>query len=594
MYLKKIGSRSGARMVTLFTLIGVVVLALFIDASLNYLMVTRFRNGQEASVSLSLGQIRVNLEGEVNVNFSLVYGMAASISCHPDISSMEFDSLARIILKRSDALKNIAAAPDFVIRFIYPLEQNEKALGLDYRRNPKQWPSARAVKETGRMVLDGPLSLVQGGTGLVARIPVFNDETGDFWGLVSAVIHFDQVIRKSGIQLEANQLSLALRNKASKEILWGDSDLFKNDADAVVMDVSVPSGTWEIAGMPQHGWATDAPETWSIHIALIIFAVLAMVIAVQQKRNEQKLIESENRLKAMSRSSHDALIMIDSDDRITFWNPSAVEMFGYSEKEMLGQKLHDFITLPEELGDVARGLAMFAKTGDGPVMNSIMEMKAIKKSGEVFPVERAVAPFLLEGKWCAVGSIRDISARKEAEARLTALATTDSLTGLSNRRHFFELSERELKRTVRYEKKLSLMMFDIDHFKNINDTHGHDAGDQVLEAVAAKVKAVSRETDILGRIGGEEFAIVMPETELSSALPAAERLRQGVMKMQVETESSIVSLTVSIGVVQLEKEDADTASLLKRADSCLYEAKHQGRNRVVAGGSRDEQDSLKK
>ncbi len=169
-----------------------------------------------------------------------------------------------------------------------------------------------------------------------------------------------------------------------------------------------------------------------------------------------------------------------------------------------------------------------------------------------------------------------------ANVRLHELAITDPLTGLYNRRHLFELAETELARTRRYRRNLAAIMLDIDHFKMVNDRFGHLAGDKVLEAVAGRVHAAIRDVDILGRYGGEEFAILMPDTTLAGGVQLAERLRLAIASEQFETGKEAVTVTVSLGVTGyagLEAISIDT--LLDRADQALYRAKDGGRNRVA-------------
>ncbi len=161
------------------------------------------------------------------------------------------------------------------------------------------------------------------------------------------------------------------------------------------------------------------------------------------------------------------------------------------------------------------------------------------------------------------------------------LATTDGLTEVSNRRYFFELAEREWNRTRRYDHPLSAMMLDIDHFKRVNDTYGHAIGDVVLRTVAQICRTSLRDTDFLGRYGGEEFAILLPDTELSAAHITAERLSHSIAATYIATEKGALSVTVSIGIASVTEATPSVASLLDRADRGLYIAKETGRNRVV-------------
>ena len=197
-------------------------------------------------------------------------------------------------------------------------------------------------------------------------------------------------------------------------------------------------------------------------------------------------------------------------------------------------------------------------------------------------MERSVAAFQMDDAWYAVGSVRDITERKNAEKSLRELATTDSLTLLNNRRNFLELSSGEIKRAQRYVSPLAVFMFDVDHFKSVNDTYGHDVGDKVLKELAELSRKNIRESDIIGRLGGEEFAVTLPNTKRSHAERAAERLREAVANHSVLTEKEELSVTISIGVVMMQGEsEGDIDALLKTADRALYQAKEQGRNCVI-------------
>ena len=167
-------------------------------------------------------------------------------------------------------------------------------------------------------------------------------------------------------------------------------------------------------------------------------------------------------------------------------------------------------------------------------------------------------------------------------AMLNQLATTDSLTGIANRRHFFDHGEREFSRAIRYGKQLSAMMLDIDHFKQVNDVYGHAAGDRVLQQLASLLLASLRQEDLLGRYGGEEFAILLPETPLSYSLAAAERLRQAVADFPFQVGDEILRITISAGVASLQDGCPTIYALLDQADQALYAAKQSGRNRVCA------------
>lgn len=179
-------------------------------------------------------------------------------------------------------------------------------------------------------------------------------------------------------------------------------------------------------------------------------------------------------------------------------------------------------------------------------------------------------------------SLTDLTEQKRVEERLRELATTDALTGAHNRRHFFELAEAELARAGRYRHSLCVGMLDLDHFKAVNDRFGHQVGDEALQLVVAAARAQLRKPDVVGRYGGEEFALMLPETSLDDAAEVLERTRQAVEAIVLVSAGEQVHLTVSAGVVAW-KVGERIDETLHRADDALYQAK-QGRNRVVRAG----------
>ena len=180
-----------------------------------------------------------------------------------------------------------------------------------------------------------------------------------------------------------------------------------------------------------------------------------------------------------------------------------------------------------------------------------------------------------------LGVIQDVTERKVLELKLEQQASIDFLTGCANRRHFTDLADQEFARVHRYEGIMSVLMLDLDHFKSVNDSHGHHVGDSVLKKLVQVCQGILREVDVVGRLGGEEFAIMLPETEGKQAIEVAERLCQAVAAAEVLLENGqSLRFTTSIGVANLLAGDSSFAQMLDRADKALYEAKNTGRNRV--------------
>jgi len=167
--------------------------------------------------------------------------------------------------------------------------------------------------------------------------------------------------------------------------------------------------------------------------------------------------------------------------------------------------------------------------------------------------------------------------RKSYENMLHNLATTDSLTGIYNRREFLRLAEGELARSRRYGDPLAMVMLDVDNFKQVNDTQGYHAGDQVLVQLANCISKNLRDIDIFGRLGGEEFAILLPMTNHTQALETAERLRKSLTGTRISAGDQAMQVTASFGVAGLD-DDGTLGHILRRADAALYEAKRHGRN----------------
>lgn len=170
---------------------------------------------------------------------------------------------------------------------------------------------------------------------------------------------------------------------------------------------------------------------------------------------------------------------------------------------------------------------------------------------------------------------------QEANAALQKLSSTDRLTGLYNRGHWEEALRLEFARHGRYGTSASLVMFDIDHFKRVNDTYGHQAGDKVIQCVADTIRGHVRDVDVAGRYGGEEFAVLLPDTDKDGAYQFAERLRRAVEAREVEHEGALIRCTISLGVADLQQPVATYKSLIEQADQALYTSKKQGRNQVT-------------
>jgi diguanylate cyclase (GGDEF)-like protein/PAS domain S-box-containing protein len=289
-----------------------------------------------------------------------------------------------------------------------------------------------------------------------------------------------------------------------------------------------------------------------------------------------ELAERGEVLRSITNAAQDAVMMIDSAGRVTYWNPAAEYMFGFTEAEATGKGLHDLIVPERYLERAHAGFSHFATSGEGPVIGRTTTLRAKHRNGSEFPVDVSLSAIKLRGQWSAVGIVRDATERVQIEERLKQLATTDTLTGICNRRHFDEVLASEIDRAARFSSPLSLILFDVDHFKRVNDTFGHHAGDRVLTQLAVVVGNTIRAVDLFARWGGEEFVVLLPGSDLNAGRLIAEKLRMAIEK---QAFSDVGQVTCSFGVAEYVPGDSmDT--LMKKVDRCLYHAKASGRNRV--------------
>lgn len=300
-----------------------------------------------------------------------------------------------------------------------------------------------------------------------------------------------------------------------------------------------------------------------------------------QAEEENKRLTQYNRL--LLESVGDGIYGCDMQGRCTFINPAALEMLGLAYEDVIGLDQHMIFHYRRLNGSVY-------PHEECPVHEVLVSGESkqcedhfVHSSGTTFPVSMTVTP-MLEGE-VQVGVVvvfQDVSQQKEMQAKLITLTTTDDLTGLYNRRYFQTQLHQEFARFQRSFADTALLMIDLDHFKQINDRFGHAAGDRVLQDFARLLKKAQRNSDLSARVGGEEFAMLLPDTGLEDACALANRLREQITAFSFIFEQHTIDVTVSIGCTLMLPEDERPDTALARADRALYEAKAAGRNRVVA------------
>jgi diguanylate cyclase (GGDEF)-like protein/PAS domain S-box-containing protein len=329
----------------------------------------------------------------------------------------------------------------------------------------------------------------------------------------------------------------------------------------------------------------------------------------ERKQAETALLTSEARYRAVVQSANNAIISADGAGNIVGWNAGAEHIFGYTEIQILGQPLTLLLPARYHNGHLT-GMERIQTGGEPHVIGKTVEVEGRRKDASEFPLELSLAKWQVAEARFYTAIIRDITERKQAEDELrrakdrleTAnlelqqslereklLSSTDGLTGLCNRRHFFELAAHEFSSAMRYQHPFVILMFDMDDFKQVNDTLGHAAGDKLLVRVAQAAAAQVRASDVVARYGGDEFIVLLPHASAGQALPVAERIRASVAAIRMDAlrdDQESFSITLSIGIAEVRRApvDKNVERVIQRADEAMYTAKQSGRNRIVIFG----------
>ncbi|MHB1796275.1 MAG: sensor domain-containing diguanylate cyclase [Acidobacteriaceae bacterium] len=328
-------------------------------------------------------------------------------------------------------------------------------------------------------------------------------------------------------------------------------------------------------------------------ILVLMVSVIPFAVTLERLDHSRKQLRDGMKLyRLLADNSHDIVMLSSLEGHRLYVSPAVRATLGWTQEEWVDKDSVDFLH-PDDIGPFRRMLQEMLHGKD----RCKFRYRTRHKDGQYLWMEANLRMLREEATgvpYAYVATIRDISQRVEAEQELEAayrqvqeLAQHDSLTGLANRRRFDEGLDAEWRRGYRTVHPLALLMVDIDHFKSINDTYGHRAGDYCLQAIAATLRQIGRRPgDVVARYGGEEFALLLPKVEIATALVMAEELCMKVRELKIEAGiGHVLNLTVSVGVAVLMPDKSARADVLvEAADRGLYAAKQAGRNRVMTGG----------
>ncbi|AZB44996.1 bifunctional diguanylate cyclase/phosphodiesterase [Bacillus sp. FJAT-42376] len=308
---------------------------------------------------------------------------------------------------------------------------------------------------------------------------------------------------------------------------------------------------------------------------LVIFGIMFISMFVDQ-RFEHQSIQSERKFRSVFESANDAIILADAKGLILSWNEGAERMFGYREADVTGRNLQ--VIIPDEYKEAhQKGMNRYLSTGEERVVGKTVELEGLKKDGSRFPIELSLASWKEDNKVYFSSIIRDITERKKNEKRINQMVYRDPLTDLPNRLLLNDRLSAAIIQADAAQQQIGIMFMDLDRFKNINDTLGHDAGDRLLKEVAKRLKSALDSSDTVSRQGGDEFIILLPNTGTTELTKKAKMIID-LFSRSITIKDIELFVTPSIGIAVYPADGRDIETLIKNADTAMYRVKEDGKN----------------
>ncbi|WP_130483263.1 EAL domain-containing protein [Sphaerotilus mobilis] len=547
---------------------------------------------QRAMVLERLSLVRVRLESHLNEVIASARSLALVYATRPDFSEDEFVAMARVASEGRTSLVNIGLIRGTVLRHVHPLPGSEKAIGLDIRKTPSMWPAFQRMMATRATIIAGPVALVQGGTGIIVRIPVHRlgppdtPGLGDFLGAISIPLDAEKVFAESGLPELEEEFVVALRGRdgqgARGDVFMGLPSTF--DQALAQQEIVLPGGAWQIAAYPRDEGLPASVQR--LRLVGVLMCAMAGLLAFNLTRQAQRRAESDARLNAANlrlqtvlQTIPDLMFEMDSDGRyLDIWPGRDADLLAFRREDLIGRTVDQMLP-PEAVTQVMLTLAEAKASGSArgrritltlPHGESHFELSAAVNDDPVAP------RFVLMS--------RDVTHRQQVEQEIERLAFHDPLTGLPNRRLLTDRLHHALSACARNHRRAALLFIDLDNFKSLNDTQGHDVGDLLLVEVARRLTGIVREIDTVARLGGDEFVVLIEDLEPSgdNAAAAARGVGEkiGAAVAQPHALRDVVHVaTCSVGIRVFEH-GARVEDLLKHADTAMYAAKTAGRNTV--------------
>jgi len=579
---------------------GMALAVLTVCLSLSALIIWQLEQNQRHAARADAENIAQNhaflVRDSLNQALTLNYSFAAMVRLGQG-STARFNDAARELLPYFDSVSHISLSPNGIITQVYPLEGNEKSIGFNQLVDSIQNKEAIRARDTGKLTLAGPVQLVQGGMGAVARLPVFLVDQGgpQFWGFTNVIIRIDRLLETANLnQLEEQGMAYKLWRTNPDT---GEQDIIAVNSPEYLIDpihksFDVPNGSWTLSVTPIAGWTDLWRLASEILIALLLSVLLVyqswLMVKLQRRRlrlqdavaeQTRELLNARAHLQATLDAIPDLLFDIDINGIIHNYHTNQPDLLTVAPAKFLGKSFHLF--LPEEACTVVHSaLDEAAEKGVSsgkcyslmlPRGFATFELSVSRKADE----QNGVARFVVLS--------RDITQRKESEERINKLAFFDPLTQLPNRRLLQERLELAIANSQRQNTLGALLFIDLDDFKTLNDNRGHHIGDLLLIAVAERLRTVVRKQDTVARLGGDEFLVVLEGLgkERDHAAAQAQQVAEKILNSlnnHYLLEGQDYFNSPSIGICLFGDQAVQIDELLKQADQAMYHAKAAGRN----------------
>ncbi len=509
----------------------------------------------------------------------------------------DFERAATEILPWYPGVSILGLSPGGVIQRVAPLVGNEKSIGFNQLTDPKQGREARMARDTGKLTLAGPLKLVQGGLGAVGRLPIFLDGPDGkpvFWGLTYAVIRFPQALNNVRLdQLTASGVTFSLwrinPDTSLRETIAGSSAPLDSPAEQTL---AVPNGQWTLSVAPASGWGRTPEISYKALLGIMLSFILAYAskLLLELKAHEKgqealiaqrttEIAASQNKLKATLEAIPDVMLEMGLDGTYHDYHaPRSNTSFPPAEF-FLGKKVDDVLP-PEAAHAVIAALQEANELGHSEGREFALQTS---KGDFWFEISLTRKQDTTDGEPRFIVLSRNITQRKASEEEINKLAFYDPLTSLPNRRLMVDRLRQALAVSARSGSVGALQFIDLDNFKTLNDTQGHDMGDLLLQQVAKRLSECMRQGDTVARLGGDEFVVMIEELSdtREDAAAQAEIIGEKILhtiSQPYKLAGLEYQITPSIGITLYSDQQQSTDELLKQADLAMYQSKSAGRN----------------